>query len=92
MTEMLRKADVLVIDRFVVGSGQAGLGLETLIADLAMRCRDRPPSKISIYKLSFWTVQPSGPALRVFARCTDVPARTKLNFESGQLQSPFWQM
>ena len=59
MTGKLRKADDLVIDRVWVVSGQAGLGLETLIADLAMRCRDRPPSKILIYELPFRTVQQS---------------------------------
>ena len=40
----------------VVESGQAGFGLGTLIADMAVRCLDRPLSKISIHELPFRTV------------------------------------
>ena len=40
----------------VVGFGQAGFGLESLIAAMAVRCLKRPPSKISIYDLPFRTV------------------------------------
>ena len=42
--------------RIFVETGQAGLGLETLIADLAMRWQDRPPSKVLISELPFRTV------------------------------------
>ena len=41
---------------FRVESGQAGFGLETLIADMAVRCPDRPLSEISIHELPFRTV------------------------------------
>ena len=40
----------------VVESGQAGLGLETLVADMAACCLNRLLSKISIHDLPFWTI------------------------------------
>ena len=46
--------------RYVAVSGQAAFGLETLKADMAVRCLDRPLSKISIYEPPFRTVPRSG--------------------------------
>lgn len=40
----------------VVDSGMSAFGLETLKADMAARCLDRPFSKSSIYELPFRTV------------------------------------
>ena len=60
-------------DRIRVESGQAGLGLETLIADLAMRCRDRPPSKILIYGLPFRTVRQSGHNIPPYPAFSQLP-------------------
>jgi hypothetical protein len=40
-----------------VVSGMAGLELEILIADMAVRCLDRPLSKISFCELPFRLVQ-----------------------------------
>lgn len=46
-------------DRFVVVSGQAGFGLETLIAAMVLRCLEGPLSKISFCELPFRIVQHS---------------------------------
>ena len=46
--------------RNVVESGQAGLGLETLIADMAACCLNRLLSQISIHDLTFRTIRQPG--------------------------------
>ena len=46
--------------RNVVVSGKAGFELETLIADIAKRCLNRPLSEISIHELPFRIVRQTG--------------------------------
>ena len=67
--------------RFVVDSGQSVFGLETLKADMTVRCLDRPPSKISIYELPFRIVEHQRHRCRMSKRQTErrLPANETRN-------------
>lgn len=58
--------------RNVVESGQAGFGLDTLIADMAVRCLGRQLSQISIHELPLRTIRQIGRQARGLAGARSV--------------------
>lgn len=77
--------------RNVVESGQAGFGLDTLIADMAVRCLDRQLAQISIHDLPSRTIRKIGRQARVLAMSAirlraDVRPRVSA-FADGKMKS-----